>query len=193
MAETDAADLAALFDRILWSLRTITPRPESATALSVLDTLDREGPLRISDLVTREHISQPGVTQLACRLEHSGLVRRLGDPADRRATVVEITHAGRNVLHEFRTQRASVLACALAALSPAHRAQLRAARPALSALRDALAVSAQGESSDAAGWHERANTPDHQALSGGRTRGAALRRQDSPSPDREGRMRVAKR
>ncbi|ABK51820.1 transcriptional regulator, MarR family [Acidothermus cellulolyticus 11B] len=193
MAKTDAADLAALFDRILWSLRTITPRPESATALSVLDTLDREGPLRISDLVTREHISQPGMTQLACRLEHSGLVRRLGDPVDRRATVVEITRDGRNVLHEFRTQRASALARALAALSPAHRAQLRAAHPALAALRCALAVSVRGESSEAAGWHEPARTPGHQAPSGGRTRGAALRRRSSSSPDRERRMRAAKR
>ena len=37
----------------------------SSTALSLLDTLDRLGPQRISDLAARERLSQPGVTGLA--------------------------------------------------------------------------------------------------------------------------------
>ncbi|MBX6371068.1 MAG: MarR family transcriptional regulator [Acidothermus sp.] len=138
MRDDRDAELVSLLDRLLWALRRAAPMPESATALSILDILDREGPLRVSDLVVRERISQPGMTQLACRLERSGLVRRGGDPLDGRVTIVAITERGRRFLHEFRRQRATTLADALATLPAEQVDRLRESREALRALNGAL-------------------------------------------------------
>lgn len=53
-------------------------------------------PLRMSDIAHRLILSRGGTTKVIDRLETKGYVRRLPDPDDRRATVVEITDAGRH-------------------------------------------------------------------------------------------------
>ncbi|WP_194819840.1 MarR family winged helix-turn-helix transcriptional regulator [Nocardia sp. XZ_19_385] len=67
------------------------------TALSVLDTLARRGPARLTDLTETEQLTQPGITQLITRLERDGLVLRRRDPGDGRAVIVDLTEAGRRV------------------------------------------------------------------------------------------------
>lgn len=52
----------------------------SFSALSVLHTLSRAGPCRLSDLVRTEQIKQPALTSAVARLERGGLIERRPDP-----------------------------------------------------------------------------------------------------------------
>jgi DNA-binding MarR family transcriptional regulator len=57
------------------------------------------GPLRITELCEDVLLSQPGMSRLIARLEDKGLIERVGDPSDARASRVRMTAAG------VRTQR----------------------------------------------------------------------------------------
>jgi DNA-binding MarR family transcriptional regulator len=46
------------------------------SALSVLHTLSRVGPCRLSDLVRTEQIKQPALTSAVAKLERDGLIER---------------------------------------------------------------------------------------------------------------------
>jgi DNA-binding MarR family transcriptional regulator len=96
----------------------------SASAVSALGRLGREGPLRLTALALREGISQPSMTQLIQRLERQGLVSRHADPGDRRAALVSITDAGRKRIDERRRTRRARLAALLETLSIEERQAL---------------------------------------------------------------------
>ena len=57
------------------------------------------GPLRITELCEDVLLSQPGMSRLIARLEDKGLIERVGDPSDARASRVRMTAEG------MRTQR----------------------------------------------------------------------------------------
>ena len=59
-------------------------------------------PLRMSDIAHRLILSRGGTTKVIDRLETMGYVQRLPDPDDRRATVVDITEAGREAMANAR-------------------------------------------------------------------------------------------
>lgn len=61
-----------------------------------------EQPLRMTDIANRLILSRGGTTKLVDRLEAKGYAKRLPDPEDRRATVLEITDAGRDARAEAR-------------------------------------------------------------------------------------------
>src|SRR5271163_22827 len=69
-------------------------------------------------LATAGGIAQPAMTQLVGRLERDGLVVRLIDPDDGRATLVDITDAGQALLAQLRQTQRDNLAEMLKALSP---------------------------------------------------------------------------
>ena len=133
--DPDLDRLAGSVDRLLaWHRRSNPPGGHSLTARSVLARLDTDGPGRISDLARVEGVTQPAMTGLANRLEAEGLVRRDGDPADARATLVSLTPAGREFVRARRAERTRVVAAALERLDDADRAALLAAGPALDRL-----------------------------------------------------------
>ena len=116
-------------------VRRSTPRDEwNLVAASTLDALDRSGPQRISDLVSREAITQPAMTSVVARLAASGLVERRPDPTDGRATLVSITDAGREHLARRHALRAQQVADRVERLGDADRAALLAATAALTRL-----------------------------------------------------------
>jgi DNA-binding MarR family transcriptional regulator len=96
----------------------------SASAVSTLGRLGRQGPLRLTALALREGNSQPSMTQLIQRLERQGLVSRRADPGDRRAALVSITDAGRKRIDERRRIRRARLAALLETLSIEERQAL---------------------------------------------------------------------
>ena len=106
----------------------------SSAALSTLDTLDRLGPQRISDLAARERISQPGMTGLVTRLADEGLVERVQDAADGRVTRATLTETGRARIAALRTERHDQLAGLVDRLGAADQRALAAAAPALDRL-----------------------------------------------------------
>ena len=123
-----AAGLTAF---VSWWRRTAPVAELSSTSLSALDALDVLGPHRLSDLATRERLSQPGATALVGRLVGEGLVARSADPGDGRVSRVAITDAGRDRLAATRRERAVALCDRLTHLTDEDRAALAAAVPAL--------------------------------------------------------------
>jgi len=61
-------------------------------ALSVLVTQDQ--PISLSELAEKLTCVRSNITQLVDRLEADGLVKRIDDPADRRAVLAEVTRLG---------------------------------------------------------------------------------------------------
>jgi DNA-binding MarR family transcriptional regulator len=115
----------------------------SLSARAVLSTVGDEGPTRLTRLATAGGITQPAMTQLVGRLERDGLVVRLIDPDDGRATLVDITDAGRALRAQLRQAQRDNLAELLEALSPDDEATLslamRVAVPLLGELRNVAA------------------------------------------------------
>ncbi|WP_308402753.1 MarR family transcriptional regulator [Streptomyces sp. AC550_RSS872] len=108
----------------------------SFTTLSVLDTLAVSGPKRLTELVTTEQISQPGLTQLVTRLERDGLVERRPDPTDGRAVLVRITENGRKIGQARHEDRGRHLIPLIAQLTSTERQAIAAALPALTRLAE---------------------------------------------------------
>ena len=99
-------------------------RGTSLTSRNVLAALAVEGPSRLTALATATGIAQPAMTQLVGRLEREGLVVRLIDPEDARATLVDITAAGRALRAERHQSQGDHLAELLDILSPHDEATL---------------------------------------------------------------------
>jgi DNA-binding MarR family transcriptional regulator len=119
------------------TVRSLSDRSDlSTTAATTMNRVDREGPVRLTTLAAREGISQPSMTQLIQRLERAGLVTRLPDPDDRRATLIGITSAGRALLDERKRLRRERLAALMATLTVEEQCALwSSARIALPLLR----------------------------------------------------------
>lgn len=99
----------------------------SPAALSVLFTLEREGPLPPGELAAQENVRPPSMTRTVAALEEAGLVTRTPHPDDRRQVLVTTTAAGRAMVAETKRRRTAWLACRLEALSRDERATLAAA------------------------------------------------------------------
>ena len=113
----------------------------SPSASTVLYRLDTDGPVRLTTLAAAVEMSQPSMTQLIQRLERRDLVTRSPDPEDRRAALVSITAAGRQLFLDGRESVHDRLGALLARLPGVQRDALHlAARVALPIL-DKLIVS----------------------------------------------------
>lgn len=73
----------------------------------VVATIERLGPLRLSEIAERERVSRPTATTVIKRLEEEGLVRREADPTDSRSSLVSTTEAGSAQLAAWRGQLAT--------------------------------------------------------------------------------------
>ncbi|HZD39022.1 MAG TPA: MarR family transcriptional regulator [Actinomycetes bacterium] len=81
--------------------------------------------LRLGDLQEAIRLSQPALSRLAARLENRGLLRRAGDPTDRRGVVLTITPAGQRLLrHAAGVHAETVRSSLLNRLTPQEHDQL---------------------------------------------------------------------
>ncbi len=130
LAEADlhvlAADVRIAVLRLARLLRLEGQGDISDTATSVLATVDRLGPITISELATNEHVSVPTMSNVISKLEETGFVSRLRDPSDGRVSRIEITPEGHAYLERTRARRTEWLAGRLDGLSPAELDDLRA-------------------------------------------------------------------
>ncbi len=88
--------LAAIFDRE--RKRCFAEHELEIWEFDVLSALRRSGqPYQLSpgQLLQRTHVTSGTMTNRIDRLRSRGLVRRFGDPTDRRAAVIELTEQGR--------------------------------------------------------------------------------------------------
>lgn len=110
LTELNVSDFAMVFEdltRIIIRLPSLEKL--SFTTLSVLHTLSRKSPMRLTELTANEQITQSAITQLVTRLERDGLVERRSDPNDGRVVQVHITALGANVIDSRRLDRIAQL------------------------------------------------------------------------------------
>lgn len=103
---TDAV-LAASRVLIAVAARSLAAAGEDVTLVQyrALVVLGYNGPQRITDLAGELAVNSSTATRLVARLARKNLVRRAPSTLDRRATVVEITPEGRQVIEAVMAKR----------------------------------------------------------------------------------------
>ena len=108
------------------------------TKTSVLLTVVREGPIRVSDLADSEGINPTQLSRTIGHLLETGLVERSADEGDRRAAWVKPTAAGKRIAERIRRERTDALNVALEGLDSSERGQIVAALDSLERLAEQL-------------------------------------------------------
>ncbi len=108
--------------------------------VEMLQVLGDHAPLRVSDIASRQRLAMSTVSGLIGQLMNAGLVERAVDPADRRASTVTLTTAGREQLTAWLAANERRIDRALKDLDEPDRARVRAAMPALFRLARLLDV-----------------------------------------------------
>ena len=108
------------------------------TRISVLLTVVREGPIRLSALAESESLNPTMLSRIIADLVDAGLLARTSDYGDRRAAWVEATEGGRGLARRMRRERTDAVNEALEGLAPADRRLLEKALPALEELAEHL-------------------------------------------------------
>lgn len=106
------------------SQETLAPWDITPSHLRALRVLARHGIMRLSELSDQLRIAPRSTTEVVDALESRGLVERRPDPADRRATLVEVTERGESVLDAIRAARGTETERVFGQLSSADRAEL---------------------------------------------------------------------
>jgi DNA-binding MarR family transcriptional regulator len=78
--------------------------------LRALQSLERLGPIMVTELGNDLDMLVSTASRLSDRLADAGLITRRVSPANRRATLLDLTDGGRNVLNELINIRTSALA-----------------------------------------------------------------------------------
>jgi DNA-binding MarR family transcriptional regulator len=107
-------------------------RQEAGTDLgpsqvAALASVERHGPLSPSELAEIERIKRPTATRIVRHLETAGLVERVKDPQDGRASILTITADGRALLKRLRERKTAYLAKRLGGLDAEDRRTLERA------------------------------------------------------------------
>jgi DNA-binding MarR family transcriptional regulator len=108
------------------------------TRISVLLTVVRDGPVRLSALAASESLNPTMLSRVIADLVDAGLLERTSDDGDRRAAWVQATAAGERLAQRMRRERTDALNAALEVLSPTERRCLEKALPALEMLAEQL-------------------------------------------------------
>ena len=106
----------------------------SHSLLSPLVSVAKHGPLRLADLAQAELVSAPSITRLVAELEAQALVSRTPDPADGRASLIQVTDAGLEAVQVARRVRQQMVAELLEPLTADEVTSIEAALPALERL-----------------------------------------------------------
>lgn len=110
----------------------------TATRISVLLTVERNGPIRLSELADAESLNPTMLSRIVSALVERNLLERTSDDEDRRAAWVNATPAGRRLAKRIRRERTDAINAALEGLSVEDRGRLEKALPALEALSEQL-------------------------------------------------------
>lgn len=81
--------------------------------LAALSSVDRQGPLTMSELCAVEQVQPPSMTRIVAALVELRLVTREPDPSDGRVAWVAVTPEGRKLLDRSRGRKEAYLAKAL--------------------------------------------------------------------------------
>ena len=126
-ADVTLSDELARLSRVLHAYKTGTvsgsgPEARERAAHVLLFPLTRLGPLRQGALAELAHIDPSTVSRHVTLLVDRGLVRRVADEQDGRASRLVVTPAGEAVLDTMRQERDALLERVTAAWDPDERA-----------------------------------------------------------------------
>jgi DNA-binding MarR family transcriptional regulator len=108
------------------------------TGTSLLLNVDRNGPLRLSELGASEGINPTMLSRVVAGLVEQGLLERTSDEGDRRAAWVQATRDGRLVAQRMRRERTAAVNAAIAGLGEREQRLIERALPALESLAEQL-------------------------------------------------------
>ena len=108
------------------SQETLAPWDITPAQFRALRVLRRHDVMRLSELSDRLKIAARSTTEVIDALQARGLAGRRPDPGDRRATLVELTEHGIEVLHAIREASGSESERVFDRLTAADRAALSA-------------------------------------------------------------------
>jgi DNA-binding MarR family transcriptional regulator len=129
-----AARLRLVVARLGRSVRQHGTTGLTPSQVSALSTIEDFGPIRMSDLATRESVGAPVATRVVASLQELGYVQRIDDETDRRACFIRLTSEGRRILKRLAGERTAGLNAQIQKLTDADLALLQAALPVLEAL-----------------------------------------------------------
>ena len=129
-----AARLRLVVARMHRILRQQTTGGLSLTELSCLALVSRLGPMPLGEIAVQENLSAPTVTKTIARLEAKGYIDRLGDPSDRRVSLISLSARGIALVEEVRSRRTAYLNQRLRQLEASEMATLLEALPILEGL-----------------------------------------------------------
>jgi DNA-binding MarR family transcriptional regulator len=125
---TEVADLLHHVNHTIRRQAVVESDPNGVTSsqMRAMRTLIRRGaPMRMSELADALGIVRRSATSVVDDLEHSGLVERIADPADRRAVGVQLTDTGHKVMADARRRRRTAAGRVLAPLGESDLEALR--------------------------------------------------------------------
>jgi DNA-binding MarR family transcriptional regulator len=109
--------------------------PSQASALGLIAW---RGPLSLAQLAEMEGLNPTMVSRIVGKLDEAGLARRVQNPQDLRAGLLEITEAGESMHERIKAERGKVVAEGLGRLTEVDRQAIIDVLPALEALAGAL-------------------------------------------------------
>jgi DNA-binding MarR family transcriptional regulator len=116
----------ALWDRVDARLRESHELPLAFFESLLFASRAREGSMRVGDLARALRVTVGGTSKLVDRIERAGLIAREPDPADRRASRVALTAAGkRKLAAAVKSYEAEVAGIVGGVLSPEEQRQMR--------------------------------------------------------------------
>jgi DNA-binding MarR family transcriptional regulator len=137
--EEASARLRAVIGRLSRRLRpTVAGSALTPSQISVLFTVVRLGPLRLSEVAEIEGLNPTMLSRITAQLCDAELIRRTADPDDRRAAFVESTPAGRRIRKRIHRERTQALSTHVESLDAQQREALWNALPVLEELAQRL-------------------------------------------------------
>ena len=106
------------------AIRSVARLGLGLSDFAVLELLLHKGPQPVNVIGKKVLLTSGSITSAVDRLESRQLVRRTGDPLDRRSRIVTLTPAGRHLIRRSFRRHAEDMEQALAVLNAAERAEL---------------------------------------------------------------------
>lgn len=134
----DSASSARLRRVIMRLARTLNDSASaeglSPTQASVLAVVGSQGPVALAVLAEVEGLNSTMLSRIVTKLDRAGLIRRMPNPDDQRAALVEATARGRETSERIRASRTAIVTKIVGGLPRETAAALLVALPALEAM-----------------------------------------------------------
>ena len=141
-AVEEAAALRVALVRIQRQLRAQSGQALTPSQASALARAEQAGPVRLGALADLEGTTAATMSKVVDSLAARGLIERVPDPLDGRASLVRLSAEGDSLLAELRERSTEALRAALDALTDDERRAIRRSIPVLERLSDLLLAGA---------------------------------------------------